>query len=557
MYVDTSTVTTKHGTYTRHLLRDSYREDGKVKHTTIANLGACSEEEIRAIKLALSNKHNLDSISNIGDTLKLKQGLSVGTLIVLNELAKRIGLSKALGNTQQGKLALWQIISRIITQGSRLSAVRLAESHAACDVLKLDKFTEDDLYDNLDWLSLNQEKIEMALYTNSKPDQKPVFYLYDVTSSYLEGVENEYSSFGYNRDGKKGKRQIVIGCICDEEGDPISVEVFDGNTSDCKTVDSQLEKIKKRFGNAEIVFVGDRGMIRNLSDTEVFKVDDVKYITAITKAQINTLLNNGLIQMDLFDNELVEVQDNDGIRYVLRKNPVRCSEIKKSREKKLESLRMKVEKQNKYLEEHPRAKTATIKNYLDKYIKKIKINNWVSINIVDRTVTIKEDVELLLEDSKLDGCYVLKTNVSEDKANKTTVHTRYKDLAHVELAFRTCKTSFLEIRPIYVRKKMRTDGHVLVVMLAYRLSRELKKMWKDIDITVREGVNKLSTLTAIEVKINNRILFSKIPEARDDVLDLIKAAGVIIPESINSKNISVHTRKKLTGRRKNQASKPS
>jgi len=209
MYVDTSTVHSATGkSYTRHLLRESYREAGKVKHRTIANLSSCTPAEIEALRLALSHKQDLSALVSLKDDLQLEQGLSVGAVWTVFSVAKRLVIVDALGSTRSGKLALWQVISRVIDQGSRLSAVRLAGSHAACDVLDLKKFNEDDLYDNLDWLREKQEKIEDVLFAKRKGRERregeQQLFLYDVTSSYLEGTKNALSAFGYNRDKKKG-----------------------------------------------------------------------------------------------------------------------------------------------------------------------------------------------------------------------------------------------------------------------------------------------------------------------------------------------------------------
>jgi hypothetical protein len=207
MYLDTSTVKQGDKSYTRHLLRESYREGKKVRHRTIANLSHCSDEEIAAIRLALRHKKNLAELTTKDkeQAFVQRQGLSVGAVWSVYDIARQIGVVEAFGTTRDGKLALWQVIARVIDQGSRLSAVRLAGAHAACDVLGLGKFNEDDLYDNLDWLCENQALIEDRLFRNLYRTKKPGLFLYDVTSSYFEGTHNELSAFGYNRDGKKGK----------------------------------------------------------------------------------------------------------------------------------------------------------------------------------------------------------------------------------------------------------------------------------------------------------------------------------------------------------------
>jgi hypothetical protein len=169
----------------------------------------------------------------------MHEGRSVGAVWVIYDMARRLGIEAALGTDFAGKLALWQVMARVIDQGSRLSAVRLAQTHAACEVLHLSRgFDENDLYDNLAWLADNQRTIERRLFTTRRGDRQPTLFLYDVTSSYLEGQCNAFAAFGYNRDGKTGKKQVVLGLLCDEEGMPVSVDVFAGNTPDMITESS-------------------------------------------------------------------------------------------------------------------------------------------------------------------------------------------------------------------------------------------------------------------------------------------------------------------------------
>jgi transposase len=212
--------------------------------------------------------------------------------------------------------------------------VRLAKTTAAADIVGIQQgFCEDHLYENLSWLADNQEKIEKRLFTFRRGQSTPELFLYDVTSSYLEGDQNELADWGYNRDKKRGKKQIVIGLLCDEQGEPVSVEVFTGNTADLQTFGAQVQKVAERFGCRRVTIVGDRGMIKSAQIQDLKSVG-FHYITAITKAQIRSLIKTGVFQLELFDDQLCEIQDG-GVRYVLRRNPVRATEMAVSRTSEL------------------------------------------------------------------------------------------------------------------------------------------------------------------------------------------------------------------------------
>ena len=548
MYLDTSTVKQGDKSYTRHLLRESYREGKKVRHRTIANLSHCSDEEIAAIRLALRHKKNLTELTTKDkeQVFSQRQGLSVGAVWSVYDIARQIGVVEAFGTTRDGKLALWQVIARVIDQGSRLSAVRLAGAHAACDVLGLGKFNEDDLYDNLDWLCENQALIEDRLFRNLYRTKKPGLFLYDVTSSYFEGTHNELSAFGYNRDGKKGKMQIVLGLLCNEDGVPLSVEVFTGNTQDPKTFGPQIKKVADRFGSKEVTFVGDRGMIKSPQMEQLNSEPyGFHYITAITKPQIETLLKKKIIQMDLFDQALAEVSTTEGLRYVLRRNPARAQEIQKSREDKLKVLKKEIARQNQYLKEHPRATVEVATRKIKARSERLKMSAWVLISGAEREITLAVDNDALIEEAKIDGCYVLKTDLLEAAATKEVIHDRYKDLALVESAFRTSKTVELELRPIHVRLASRTRAHAFVVMIAYRIVKELSLRWQNMNVTVQEGINELTTLCASEVLINGAVKINDIPEPRKSVKRLLDAAKVRLPKFLPCSGINVTTKKKL------------
>jgi Transposase DDE domain len=548
MYIDTSHITRGGKTYTRHLLRESYRANGKVLHRTIANVSHCSEAEIEAIRLALRHKGELEHLGTIQDAITLKQGLSFGAVWTVYHIARRLGIEQALGTTREGKLALWQVIARVIDQGSRLSAVRLAMSHAACDVLGLGTFDEDALYENLDWLAGAQARIEDRLFAQRQKTKPASLFLYDVTSSYLEGTHNALAAFGYNRDGKKGKQQIVIGLLCDEDGHPVSIEVFPGNTQDPHTFASQLAKVRARFGVQEITFVGDRGMIKGQQIEDLVQYG-FHYITAITKPQIEKLLRQGTFQLDLFDQELAEVLADEGLRYVLRRNPVRAQEVRDTRHAKLATLQAQVAKQNQYLTDHPRANAQGAVQKLVARATTLRIADWVELTLAERAITLTVNTRAQQEAAKLDGCYVLKTDLTPQQAHKEIVHDRYKDLASVEQAFRSCKTAHLEVRPIFLRREARTRAHAFVVMLAYQIIQYLTACWSALDLTVEEGLHALATLCLVEVSPQNAASYHCVPTPRDAIAHLLRNADITLPKAFALSGTRVSTKKKLQSER--------
>jgi transposase len=550
MYLDRSQTTTNGKTYHRVLLRQSFRQLGKVKHRTIANLSACSQEELQAIELAFKHKHDLDSLRrpNPGP-LHLRQGLSFGAVWALHQLAQRTGLLKALGSDRQGKLALWQVLARALEPGSRLSAVRLAGSHAACDVLELAPFNEDQLYPNLAWLAENQARIEQELFKQLHPHGCPDLFLYDVTSSYLEGDHNALAAWGYNRDGKPGKKQIVIGLLCDGQGRALSIEVFVGNTGDPKTVGSQIQKVVARFGGKGVTFVGDRGMLKGPQIQELGQAH-FHYITAISKPQIESLLKQKVFPMELFDTTLSEVASiPEKVRYILRRNPQRALETQQVRQSKQASLAKLLEEKNSYLAQKPRAQVKVALKTVRARAAQLKIDEWIRLQAQGRKLVWTVDEPALAEAKKLDGCYVIKTDLLGDWATTQVVHDRYKDLALVEQNFRTSKTVELELRPVHVRLESSTRGHVLVVMLAHRLIQELQQCWAEENLTVQEGINQLSSLCVTEVLVNGNVKDQLVPEGRNQVKRLLQSAKVQLPKKLRYTGSIVATRKKLKNSR--------
>jgi len=514
------------------LLRESYREGGKVKTRTIANLTKWPPERIAAMERLC--KGEFDGWTG-GD---VTSGEVFGGLFALKHLADQVGITRVLGTAAEGRLALFLTLARIAHGGSRLSAVRWAGQHAVSDVLGIEGFDEDDLYAALDWLAGQQERIERELYQDhvKRHGKPPALVLYDVTSSYFEGECNELGQYGYNRDGKKGKLQIVIGLLTAEDGDPLAVRVFEGNTADPATVAEQITILKERFGVAEVVMVGDRGMIK-AKGKGALSAEGFRYITALTDAQVRTLLRQGVLQPDLFDTHLCEAE-HGGKRLVVRRNDaVRVREGRR-REDKLRQLQEKVNERNTFVTKSKRSSAEKGLATLQRWVKSHKLGKFVTLALEERAIVCTVDEAAKAEDALLDGCYILETDVPKDLMDAATVDGRYRDLQKVERNFRTVKTTFLEIRPIFVRKANRTKAHVFVAMLALKITRQfedsLRKAFgaigeEDEAITPDDALLALGRLTYLYTTDRDGERHARLPRPDPHQIKILNALGLSIP----------------------------
>ena len=257
----------------------------------------------------------------------------------------------------------------------------------------------------------------------------------------------------------------------------MSVQVFHGNTSDNTTVLEQIQKIVVRFGVKRSIFVGDRGMLKGPQLAQIG--DQAEHITALTTLQIRTLIKQKVFSLDMFQNKTHTIHHNE-LRYILCRNPIRQQKMQEIREKKRKSVESLVDEKNNYLERSKRASVTAACKAVSAKLKKLAIDKWLKVKSQERKLILEVDPKALDEVSELDGCYVVKTNVKESpEANSKIIYDRYKDLALVEWAFRTCKEEFLELRPHYVRKAKRTEGYVTLVMLAYKIVRYLAQLERD------------------------------------------------------------------------------
>jgi transposase len=558
MYVATTRKKYKDTYHEQVLLRESYRENGKVKTRTIANLTNKPKEQVIAIVEALKkNNKNKVSIEN------LVQGKTIGFSLIILFIMKLLGIVRAVGKGFEAKIALLLIASRIVIQGSRLQALYWAKNEdEILNVLKfskeeVDKLDNKNIYLGLDYLYENKEKIENKLFKSYYKDNPPKRLYYDVTSSYVEGdyTDSELVAYGYNRDKKSGKAQIVMGLLTDGDGHAISIDTYKGNTNDVKTFADQLDKIKNRFKLDGITIVGDGGMIKS-DDIETIKELGYDYITSIGKPSIKKLIEDqdSVIQMSLFDKNLQEVIDEEaGLRYILRQNPVRRDEIRATRESKIERFKAFVKEKSEYYNTHYQAKKETMINNIDKKLSSLKLKSFISykVSYVDgnceikkndkiviktkpiATITIITDEEAKKKNQELDGCYVVKTSLTDvSKETKEEIHTAYKTLIKVENAFKTLKTDYLEIRPLYVRTDNRIIGHTVVSMLAYNIVLKLKGYTNLAKLDFKSTIRKLSTIQSVTYKLNQSISFDFIPAVNEEIQSLFNIMKFRLPTKL-------------------------
>ena len=452
------------------LLRESFRDGDKVRTRTLANLTSWAPERIEALRRALKGEFD-------GFTGELQPvcGPIFAVLFALKQLAERVGLLQVLGSERWAKLVLFLVLARVAAQGSRLSAVRWATQHAVAETLGLKHFDEDDLYAALDRLAEKQEHIEEALYrwTRRQRGSAPTVVLYDVTSSYLEGEQNALAAFGYNRDKKPSKAQIVIGLLTTAEGEPLAVHVYEGNTADPVTVPEQVHTLQSRFGITEVVFVGDRGMVK-ATGKRVLSTAGFRYITALTTSQVRRLLQTQVLRVEWFTTQIHEVV-HGSVRLMLRRSEAVRQRAARRRADKWAKLQRLITARNTFVGTAKRAKPATGLRTLQAWVKRHKLAAFVHVSLHEGRLLATLDTAAQAEATVLEGCYVLETDVPQTALDAQAVHDRYRDIYEVEHDFRTMKTGLLEVRPIFVRKASRTRAHVFVTMLALKVVREIRR----------------------------------------------------------------------------------
>jgi DDE family transposase len=462
------------------LLRESYRDGAKVRNRTLKNLSDWPPERIALLRAVLRG----DPLVPAGEGLEIVRALPHGHVLAALGTARQIGLERLLprGPERRRKLALALIIARLLDPAAKLATARALDaataSHSLGATLDLGPVTAKELYATLDWLGAAQPRIEQALARRHLSDGTLV--LYDVTSSYLEGRCCPLARFGYSRDGRRAKLQIVIGLICAADGCPVAVEVFDGDVGDPTTLAAQITKIRERFGLKRVVLVGDRGLITAARIEAELRPAGFDWITALRAPTIRKLVADGPLQLSLFDHrDLAEIESPDypGERLVVCRNPALAEERARKRSDLLEATERDLARLQARIRRprQPLRGAAAIGQAVGAMLGRRKVAKHFAITITETDLSFARDEAAIASEAALDGFYVLRTSVPAPALDAPAVVRAYKSLAHIERAFRCLKTVDLEVRPIFHWAPPRVRAHVFLCLLAYYLEWHLRQ----------------------------------------------------------------------------------
>jgi hypothetical protein len=465
-----------------YLLREGYRQDGKVKSRTLANLSHWPLAKIDRLRRVLRD----EVLSGTAERLTMLRSLPHGHVAAVLGTARRIGLDRLLAAgrapARLAALVLAMILARVIDPASKLATARQLDAATATSslgpLLELQMVSEQDLYAALDWLLSQQSRIEGRLAQRHL--SQGTLVLYDVSSTWFEGRTCPLARRGYSRDGKRDKVQIIFGLLCASDGCPVAVEVFEGNVADPATLAAQVAKLKQRFHLAHVVLVGDRGMITAARIDTLLRPAGLDWITALRAPSIRALLEQGAFQLSLFDErDLAEVTSPEfpGERLVVCRNPWLAAERARKRldlltatEADLRKVAKAVARKNKPLRGADRIGLA-----VGAVLNRHKVAKHFTLTITDDTFAVVRNTDAIEAESRLDGCYVIRTNLDQATLAASDVVRAYKNLSQAERAFRSIKTVDLEIRPIHHRLSDRVRAHVLLCMLAYYLEWHMRQ----------------------------------------------------------------------------------
>jgi transposase len=476
MHVVTNTIRRGEREYTSVLLRRSYREGGKVKKETLANLSHLPTETIELVRRSLRGERFLPA----AEAFEVCRSLPHGQVAAVLAMARALELSRLLDRkpSPERSRVLAMVCQQVLRPGSKLACTRALSQSTLAEELAVEGVEADALYAALDWLLERQPAIEARLARRHLAEGAHV--LYDVSSSYFEGRTCPLLAFGYSRDGRRGSLQIVYGLLCDGVGRPIAIEVFPGGVHDDKTLPAQIEKLRRRFDLTTLVLVIDRGMVTKANLETLAAAQGIGWITALKAPQVRKLVKEGSLQLSLFDQQnLGEIASADypGERLVVCRNPLVAAERARKREDLLQATEAALAPLKQRVEAGTLVAAAEIALAVGQVINQRKVKKHFELEIADGRFEYRRKQEQIDEEAALDGFYVLRTNLAEQTLNAAEVVRSYKQLAHAERAFRTLKGPELEIRPIRHRREDRVRAHAFLCLLAYYLEWHLRHAW--------------------------------------------------------------------------------
>lgn len=472
------------------VIRTTFREKGEIRHTTHGTIKDMRLEQLKLIQAAFRGDV---LVKGSADAHKVTESKEYGASYAVLQLAKELELDKMIYSRyseQWVKDCLAMIIGRLVYSGSKLALSHRWEDTALWELCGIEGPVDVDkhCYESMDRLLQRQDAIQRTLA--KKHLRNGALVLYDITSSYFEGEyeDSEIVKFGYNRDGKRGHEQMVIGLLCSPEGCPVGVEVFPGNTQDAQTVLNKIAEVQKKYGIQEIIFVGDRGMITHANYQKVKDVKGLNTISALTHRQIKELLERKVIQIDMFDEkEIMEVVDPEepGRRYCLCRNPKTATREAVTRKGLIEVTRKALDR---IAQSKRKSSNEKIAARVGKVLGKWKTGKFVEWSVQDGRLTWKLKTEKIETEELIDGCYIIASDVPAGLMAKQEIVASYKKLALVEQAFRNLKSVQLEVRPVYHKTDDRIRCHVFLCMLAYYLQWHMNQRLKP--LFQSDGKNK-------------------------------------------------------------------
>ncbi len=472
--------------YETALVRRSYRDSGKVKHETLANISSLPPSVIDAIEAGLKGK----TLVVAGEGLEITRALAHGHVACVLEMAKQLGFLDLLGPPcRERDIALALIVARVVHPRPKLSTTKWwLDTTLAVDLGVLDAST-DDVYKAMDWLLNHQETIEAQLakkHLGSKSDSPTLAY-FDLSSSWVEGTHNELAARGYSRDKKRGMAQIEYGLLTDKDGRPVAIEVFKGNTADPTAFISIVDSIRSRFALSRLVMVGDRGMITSARISALREVGDIGWLTCLRAPQISKLAaKDGPLQLSLFDERDLATfthPDFPGERLIACRNPQLAKERARNRMELLASTDKILAPIIAAVGQGRLAGADKIGLKVGKVLNKFKMAKHFDVVITDTEITVSRREESIAAESCLDGIYVLRTTLKDDEVDPAGVVSAYKALSNVERDFRHIKVDDIDLRPIHHYLEPRVRSHVFICMLSAYLVWHLREVLAPLTFT--------------------------------------------------------------------------